>query len=93
MVIAYRQTNRPELVRQSAERFLTLRPTFTLGGLKSQVRRENAQLEAEAAALTAAELPPGMQPAPALLASWWTSSAGKEVVAQKSKNSRRSASS
>ena len=72
----------------------TLRPTFTVAGwLKSQFRREKAQLEAEAAVLTAAELPPGMQPAPAILASWWTSSAGNEVVAQKSKNSRRSASS
>ena len=60
LVIAYQQTNRPELARQTAERFLTLRPTFTVAEwLKTQFRRDRALLDAEAAALTAAGLPPG----------------------------------
>jgi hypothetical protein len=59
-VIAYQQTNRPELARQTAERFLALRPTFTVAGwLKTQLRRDKILVEAEAAALAAADLPPG----------------------------------
>jgi len=60
LVIAYQQTNRPDLARQTAERFLTLRPTFTIASwLKIQFRRDKILLETEAAALTAAGLPPG----------------------------------
>ena len=60
LVIAYQQTNRPERARQTAERFLALRPTFTVAGwLKTQFRRDRALLDAEAAALAAAGLPPG----------------------------------
>jgi adenylate cyclase len=60
LVIAYQQTNRPEQARQTAERFLALRPTFTVAGwLKTQFRRDRALLDAEAAALSAAGLPPG----------------------------------
>jgi adenylate cyclase len=60
LLIAYQQTNRPELARVTAERFLALRPTFTVAGwLKTQFRRDRSLLDAEAAALTAAGLPPG----------------------------------
>jgi adenylate cyclase len=60
LVIAYQQTNRPELARQTAERFLALRPTFTVAGwLNTQLRRDKILVEAEAAALAAAGLPPG----------------------------------
>ncbi len=60
LVIAYQQTNRPELARKTAERFLNLRPTFSVAGwLKTQFRRDKSQLEAEAAALIAAGLPQG----------------------------------
>jgi adenylate cyclase len=59
-VIAYQQTNRLELARQTAERFLALRPTFTIAGwLKTQFRRDRGLLDVEAAALAAAGLPPG----------------------------------
>jgi hypothetical protein len=44
--------------RQTAERFLALRPTFIVAGwLKTQFHRDRALLDAEAAALTAAGLP------------------------------------
>ena len=60
LVIAYQQTNRPELARQTAERFLALRPAFTVAGwVKTQLRRDQALLDAEAAALMAAGLPAG----------------------------------
>jgi adenylate cyclase len=60
LVIAYQQTNRPDLARQTAERFLVLRPAFTVAGwLRTQFRRDRALLDAEAAALAAAGLPPG----------------------------------
>jgi adenylate cyclase len=60
LVIAYQQTNRPEHARQTAERFLALRPTFTgAGWLKMQFRRDQALLAAEASALIAAGLPSG----------------------------------
>ena len=60
LVIAYQQTNCSELARQTAERFLALRPTFTVAGwVKTQFRRCWALLDAEAAALATAGLPPG----------------------------------
>ena len=38
LVIAYQQPNRLDLARQTAERFLTLRPMFTVAGwLKTQI--------------------------------------------------------
>ena len=58
LVIAYRQTERPELARQTAERFLGLRPTFTVAGWRNtQFRRNQAQLDAEVGMLQAAGLP------------------------------------
>ena len=61
IVIAYQQTGRPEEARRAAEQLLTARPNFTVAAwLKTQFsRRDAAQVEADAAALRAAGLPPG----------------------------------
>ncbi|MHB2168903.1 tetratricopeptide repeat protein [Alsobacter sp. R-9] len=58
LVIAYQQTDRPDLARQTAERLLGLRPSFTVEGwLKTQFRRNHAMVASEAEALRAAGLP------------------------------------
>ena len=58
LVIAYQQTDRPELAKQTAGRLMAARPTFTVAGwLKTQFRKDRAQLEFEANALRAAGLP------------------------------------
>jgi len=61
IVIAYQQTGRPEEARRAAEQLLAARPKFTVAAwLKTQFsRRDMAQVEADAAALRAAGLPPG----------------------------------
>jgi len=61
IVIAYQQTGRPEEARRAAEQLLAARPNFTVAAwLKTQFsRRDTAQVEADAAALRAAGLPPG----------------------------------
>ena len=58
MVIAYQQTDRPELAQQTAEKFLAIRPKFTIEGwANTQFRSDAALLESEMAALRAAGLP------------------------------------
>ena len=58
LVIAYQQTHQPDLARQTAERLIAVRPTFTVAGwLKTQFRKDKIQLEFEANALRAAGLP------------------------------------
>ena len=60
LAIAYQQTGRPDLAKQTAERLLSIKPTFTVGGwLKTQSRRDKSQLEFEARALRAAGVPEG----------------------------------
>ena len=61
LVIAYRQTARPEEAARAAAQLIAARPNFTVAAwLKTQVsRRDTAQVEADAAALRAAGLPPG----------------------------------
>jgi adenylate cyclase len=61
IVIAYQQTGRPEEARRVAEQLLAARPNFTVTAwFKTQFsRRDTAQVEADAAALRAAGLPPG----------------------------------
>jgi adenylate cyclase len=60
LVIAYQQTDRPELAKQTADRLLAARPDFTVAGwLKTQYRRDKALLEFEAGPLRAAGLPVG----------------------------------
>jgi adenylate cyclase len=60
LVILYSQTGRPELARQTAERLLAARPTFTVASwLKTQFRRDKELLAAEANALRSADLPEG----------------------------------
>ena len=61
IVIAYQQTGRPEEARRAAEQLLAARPNFTVAAwFKTQFsRRDTAQVEADAAALRAAGLPPG----------------------------------
>ncbi len=58
LVIAYQQTSRPELARQTAERLLSLRPTFTMEGWRNtQFRSNEALVQSEMAALREAGLP------------------------------------
>jgi adenylate cyclase len=61
LVIAYQQTGRPDEARRTAEQLLVARPGFTIAGWhKTQLsRRDTTQVEADAAALRAAGLPPG----------------------------------
>ncbi len=61
VVIACQQTGRSKEARRSAEQLLAARPNFTIAAwLKTQFsRRDTAQVEADAAALRAAGLPPG----------------------------------
>lgn len=60
LVIAYRQTNRPEQAKQAAEQLLSLRRDFTVARwASSQFRADTARLEADIAALRAAGLPMG----------------------------------
>jgi adenylate cyclase len=60
LVIAYQQTERPDLARQAAERLIALKPAFTVAGwLRTQFRSDKTQLEFEANALRAAGLPEG----------------------------------
>ena len=58
LVIAYQQNDQPEEAKQAAKRLLGARPNFTIGSwLKTQFRSDTVQLEADVAALRAAELP------------------------------------
>jgi adenylate cyclase len=61
IVIAYQQTGRSQEAKRTAEQLLAARPNFTVAAwLKTQFsRRDTAQVEADAAALRAAGLPPG----------------------------------
>ncbi|MFB9266088.1 adenylate/guanylate cyclase domain-containing protein [Bradyrhizobium erythrophlei] len=60
LVIAYQQTDQPELAKETAKRLHAVRPTFTVRNwLNTQFRRDEALLEAEANALRAAGLPDG----------------------------------
>jgi adenylate cyclase len=58
LVIAYQQTDCPELARQTAGRLLALRPSFTVEGWRNtQFRSNQALVETEMVALRAAGLP------------------------------------
>lgn len=58
LVIAYQQTDRSELAKQTAERLLTVRRDFTISSwVKTQFRRDIERFEADVAALRAAGLP------------------------------------
>jgi adenylate cyclase len=60
LVIAYQQNGQPEEAKQAAKRLLAARRDFTITSwLKTQFRRDTARLEADVAALRAAELPLG----------------------------------
>ena len=60
IVIVHQQAGRPEEARQTARRLLAARPDFTIASWrKTQFRRDRAGLEADEAALRAAELPTG----------------------------------
>lgn len=61
IVIIYQLADQPEKARRTAEQLLVTRPNFTIAEwLKTQFsRRDVAQVEADAAALRAAGLPPG----------------------------------
>jgi adenylate cyclase len=60
LVIAYQQNGQPEEAKQAAKRLLVARRDFTIASwLKTQFRRDTARLEADVAALRAAELPMG----------------------------------
>ncbi|MCP8937737.1 tetratricopeptide repeat protein [Alsobacter sp. SYSU M60028] len=57
LAIAYQQTDRPDLARETARRLLSLRPCFTLAGWRAtQFRRNQALLDAEVEALRLAGL-------------------------------------
>lgn len=58
LVITYQLMGQPTLAKQTAERLLSVRKTFTISGWeKTQFRKDTAQLAAEIAALRAAGLP------------------------------------
>ncbi len=58
LVIAYQQTNRPELAKQTAERLLAVRPTTSVQSwLSTQFRQDKTLLRAEADALRSAGIP------------------------------------
>jgi adenylate cyclase len=61
LVIVYQQSGRLEEAKRTAEQLLAARPNFTVAAwLKTQFsRRDTTQVEADAAALRAAGLPPG----------------------------------
>ena len=60
LVIAYREIGQPGKAKHAAERLLAARPDFTIAAwLKTQFRRDKAGLDADLAALEAAELPAG----------------------------------
>ena len=58
LVILYQQSGQPDEAKQTAERFLSARPDFTITSwLKSQTIRDAAHLEADVNALRSAGLP------------------------------------
>ena len=58
LVILYQQSGRPDEAKQTAERFLSARPDFTIiSWLKTQTIRDAAHLEADVNALRSAGLP------------------------------------
>jgi adenylate cyclase len=58
LVILYQQNGQPDEAKQTAERFLSARPDFTITSwLKTQTIRDAAQLEADVEALRSAGLP------------------------------------
>jgi adenylate cyclase len=58
LVIAYQQNDQREEAQQAAKRLLAARPNFTIASwLKTQFRSDTVRLEADIAALSAAELP------------------------------------
>jgi adenylate cyclase len=60
LIILYQQNGRPEEAKRNVERLLVARPGFTTASwLKTQVMRDAVRLEADAAALRAAGVPPG----------------------------------
>ena len=60
LVIAYQQKRQPDEAKRAAKRLLAARRDFTIASwLKTQFRRDTARLEADVAALRAAELPMG----------------------------------
>jgi adenylate cyclase len=60
LVIAYQQKGQPEEAKHAAKRLVAARRDFTIASwLKTQFRRDTARLEADVAALRAAELPMG----------------------------------
>jgi adenylate cyclase len=60
LVIIYQQNGRPAEAKETAGRLLAARPNFTISSWQNtQFRRDQARLEADIAALRAAELPIG----------------------------------
>jgi adenylate cyclase len=58
LVILYQQNGQPDQAKHTAERFLSIRPDFTIiSWLKTQSIRDAAQLEADVEALRSAGLP------------------------------------
>ncbi len=61
VVIAYQEKSQPEEAKRTAARLMAARPEFTIAGWRKTqfIRRDAARVEADAAALRAAGLPPG----------------------------------
>jgi len=60
LVIIYQQNGRPEEARQTAKQLMAARPQFTIADWRTtQFRRDQARLEADITALSAAGLPIG----------------------------------
>jgi len=58
LVILYQQNGQPDEAKQTAERFLSARPDFTITSwLKTQTIRDPARLETDVNALRSAGLP------------------------------------
>ena len=61
VVIAYQEKGQPEEAKKTAARLMAARPEFTIAGWRKTqfIRRDAERVEADAAALRAAGLPPG----------------------------------
>ena len=60
-MIAYQEKGRAEEAKRTGERLMAARPEFTIAGWRKTqfMRRDKARIEADAAALRDAGLPPG----------------------------------
>ena len=66
VVIAYQEKSQPEEAKRTAARLMAARPEFTIAGWRKTqfIRRDAARVEADAAALRAAGLPPWVEDPP-----------------------------